>query len=97
MADSGCSSAQTQFLCPSQREYDGVIIFNFGNGLKFPFKFFKRSYFDVSEIRDEYYKFQLIPLSRMRKLKTLKKHQEHSLAIFAKVEQGRIIFNIEII
>lgn len=75
-------------LAQSTREYDGIILFNFGNGLKYPFKFFKRKYFDSTEIRDAYYQFQLVPLSRMRKLRPLKKHPRESLAIFAKVEQG---------
>lgn len=85
MAASQCS---TSLLAPTTREYDGIIIFNFGSGLKYPFKYFPRKYFDVSEIRDEYYNFQLVPLSRMRKLKNLKKHKGSSLAIFAKVEKG---------
>lgn len=90
MADSETSSLPNNFLTPSAREYDGIILFNFAPGLKYPFKYFKRKYFDPSEIREEYYKFQLVPLSRMRKLKSLKKHQTESLAVFAKVEEGKI-------
>ena len=73
---------------PSTREYDGIILFNHGAGLKYPFKFFKRETFDATEIREPYYMFQLLPQSRMRLLKTLKKFKKESLAIFAKVEKG---------
>ena len=90
MADS--YNPSTQLLTPTTREYDGIILFNFGEGLKFPFKYFKRNYFDSSEIRDAYFNYQLIPLSRTRKHNTFKKHSGASLAIFAKVEQGKLLY-----
>ena len=89
MANSEYSSAPTHLLTPSEREYGGIILFNYGKGLKKPFKYFPRTYFDESEIRVEYYKFQLVPQSRMRMLKPLKKHARESLSVFAKVEKGK--------
>lgn len=83
------SQQNTSLVTPTTRDYDGIILFNHGTGLKYPFKYFQRKEFDRTEIRDEYYKFQLIPLSRTRILKSLKKHQKQTLSIFAKVESGR--------
>ena len=75
---------------PTAREYDGIVLFNYAPGLKFPFKFFRRECFDPSEIREAYYLFQLVPQSRKKKLKSLKGHPGNSLSIFAKTEKGAV-------
>ena len=73
---------------PSCREYNGIVLFNYSEGLKYPFKFFKKEWFDSSEIREAYYLFQLVPQSRLKILKKLKKIPNQTLSIFAKVERG---------
>ena len=71
------------------RDYNGIVLFNYAPGIKYPFKYFPKEYFESSEIKEAYYLFQLVPNSRMKKLKNLKKHPGESLSIFAKVEKGK--------
>lgn len=92
MSGSQSSLQNTQSLIPSEREYDGAVLFNWGKGQKKPFRSFDRNVFDTFEIRPEYYQFQLTPQSRIKKLKPLMKYPNQSISMFAKLEKGRIFY-----
>lgn len=83
---------ETQFpsneISKTKFEYDQVVFFNWAPGLRTPFKLYRRSLFDTSEIREEYYLYQIPPNSRLRKLKKLKSFPGESLSMFAKVERS---------
>ena len=75
---------------PVPREYDQIILYCWHppHGMK-PFKEYSKSRFTDKEIRDEWYKFQIKPECRARKLKCLKSFTPNSMSLYAKVEKSK--------
>ena len=77
-----------------EKEYYRCILYNWRSGLKTPFKSFPKENYGPGEIREEWYKYQLKPDSRVKILRALKTFPEDVMSMFAKIEKGR---NFEII
>lgn len=80
---------------PTPREYDQVVLFSWRKGNKEPFKIYERQRFSSSEIKDDWYKFQMKANSRMKRLRGLKSFDPFSMSMFAKVETSRFTDNTE--
>ena len=80
------------------REYDKIILYCWypPKGMR-PFKEYHKSRFMENEIREEWYKYQIKPESRGRKLKSLKSFTPNSMSLYAKVEKGKLIHRPTII
>lgn len=74
--------------CPVKplKNYVYVILFNWKEDLKKPFKMFPRKAFTQDEIRDDIIAKQLPNLFRLKKLKPLKPLPGQRMSLFAKVE-----------
>lgn len=70
--------------------YGFLILFNWDEGVKKPFKLFGRDEFGRDEISDETYIRNLKDGYRVKRLRCLKAHKGH-LSIFAKVEHCKYI------
>ena len=73
-----------------EKEYYKCLLFNWRPGLKTPFQTFPKENFGPSEVREEWYKYQLKPESRMKILKALKTFPEDVMSMYAKIEKGMI-------
>ena len=73
------------------REYNKIILYCWHppNGMK-PFKVYPKTRFSNKEIRDDWYKYQIKPDCRARKLKCLKSFTPNSMSLYAKVEKGKL-------
>lgn len=77
----------------AEPEYDRVILFNWDHWPnRLPFQSFPKTHFLPGEISLEWLKYQMVPKSRMRKLEPFKSLPGQSLSMFAKVEQGIILY-----
>ena len=85
-------SSESTILKKTDRKYVKCILFSWRPGLKNPFSIFPKENFGPTEIREEWYKFQLKPESRLRILKALASFPGEKWSMFAKVEKGRIFF-----
>ena len=67
--------------------YGFIILFNWNEGVKKPFKIFPRNAFSTDDIRTYCYEKHLKNENRIRKLTTLKALPGHKMSLFCKVEQ----------
>lgn len=76
------------------REYDKIVLYCWHppKGMK-PFKEYHKSRFSNKEIRDDWYKYQIKPECRARKLKCLKSFTPNSMSLYAKVEKSKFYIN----
>ena len=80
--------------CPTEISYGFVILFNWNEKVKKPFKIFARNTFTTDDIRDRCYEKILVNEMRIRKLKPLHSLPGEKMSLFGKVECGKYIFNI---
>ena len=74
-----------------QKVYNQMILFNWGYGNNSPFEVHHKSRFQDTEIRPNWLKYQLVPKSRLRKLKPIKSMPNQILSLFAKIEMGKFL------
>lgn len=92
MAEDSQSSSIIGSQSTSQRQYDQLVFFNWARDCDDHFFIVNVSSFQSTEIKEAYYKYQLVAKSRIRKLKSLKSYPGESLSLFAKIEKGKIFF-----
>ena len=91
------SEVATQLISSSapsgstSHKYSHLVLFNRGNGVKSPFKKFPKKQFFISEIRDEWIKYQMQANSRKRKLKPISSLPGVTMSLFAKLESGMFL------
>ena len=73
---------------PNTHVYDKLILFQWRPKSKTPFNLFKKEDFFENEIRDVWLRYQMVHMSRHRKLKSAKNFPGLTLSLFAKVEDG---------
>lgn len=71
------------------REYDKCVFFDWSPGNKKPFASFAKSDFGPTELREEYFKHQMKPSSRLKILKALKCFPAKMYSMFGKIERGK--------
>lgn len=77
--------------CPNSVRftYGFVILFNWDEQIKKPFKIFPRKAFSTEEISDRCYTSRVSDEYRVKKLKRLRPLPGNKLSIFCKVEDGK--------
>lgn len=75
-------------VLPAKREYNKLVLFNHKPGSTEPFEIFNRDNFTDSEIRPEWYRFQMTPKSRIKKLIALKTYPQEVWSVFAKIQSS---------
>ena len=80
--------------CPVELSnvYSFIILFNWSENVKNPFKNFSRSSFSNDEIKDYCLKTKLKDAFRVKKLKPMKSLPGKRTSLFAKVEASKVFF-----
>ena len=84
----GSQSQLTEHILPNQNEYDKCVLFHWRAGVTEPFVMFPKEKFGPTEIRDLWYKHQMLPKCRIKLLRGLKCYPGESWSMFAKVQKG---------
>lgn len=89
--DTSSSSSNSVF------QYGFIILFNWNEDLKKPFKIFPRKAFSTNDIRDHCYEKNVKNENRIRKLMALKPLPGQKMSLFAKVEQRKFFLFYKLI
>ena len=77
---------------PIPKSCDRVVLFNWKHGNNSAFQFYKKDLFSGSEIHVDWLKYQLVPKSRLRKMKPVESMPGKVFSMFAKIDSGKYFF-----
>ena len=95
--DPQIDNGQRSATCPNSLSYGFVILFNWNESIKTPFKMFPRKAFSIDEISNKCMNSNLKDEFRIKKLKALKPLPGQKMSLFAKVESCKLVMNNQIL